>query len=254
MIADIRPTAALTSLIALSLLAMAQMPADARADDKPEKKTISTAGKATVRVKPDAARVFFGVQVVAPDIKTARKDAAERVKKVMDALADLKIDGLKTKTVDVNVEIIYSRKDEEEAKLPRQIGYRITETFTALVTNDKDTEKLSADAGRVLDAVLGAGVNEVQKIVIFRQDDTEARRQALTKAVEDALANAKAMADGAGIKKFETFHINGEPEFVVPFQAQALQNAAPAAAEQVGSTVIAGDVEVTCRVNVVCTF
>src|SRR5262249_46371744 len=159
-------------------------------------RTINTAGSATLRVKPDSARVFFSVQTIAPTIKASRADNNAKFNKVTSALQALKIDGLKMKTADVSLEPVYNQRNLEE---PNLTGYRVTHQFTVLLT-DADAEKLSNDSGRVLDTVLENGANIVQRIVFFKADDTALRREAMAKAVENAVANAKALATGANMK------------------------------------------------------
>ena len=93
---------------------------------KAEKRTISTSGQATIKVKPDSARVYFGVQTLAETIKKARADNAASVKKVMDALTALQIPDLKMKSSDVHVELVQSAHDRDS--LPRTLGYKVTHT------------------------------------------------------------------------------------------------------------------------------
>jgi hypothetical protein len=217
-----------------------------------EKRTIHTSGSATVKVKPDSARVFFGVQTMAGAIKAAREENGAKVKKVMDGLAALKIPDLKMKTSDVRVEIVQSHRREDH--MPEILGYRITNYFTVLVQND-DAEKLSMTAGRVLDTALECGANLVQQIVFFKQDLTETKRQALAKAVEDAAANARALAAGGKVTVHDTIQINGQPEFYYP-RGYPMGNTAQVAFGAGGedTPLVAGDLEITCQVSVTCTY
>lgn len=222
------------------------------ATDKNDKRTINTSGSATIRVKPDSARVFFGVQTLAGTIKEARADNAMKVKKVMDELLQLKIPDLKMKSSDVQVELVQSRQTED--KLPHTVGFRITSTFTVLVQND-DSEKLGVAASKILDCALENGANMVQQIVFFKKDFTEIKRQALTKAVEDATANARALAAGAKANVAEIITINGQPEYSWLGSRQDLANTIPSSLAVGGETpLVVGELEVTCHVGVVCAF
>lgn len=222
-------------------------------EEKKEKRAIHTSGSATVRAKPDSARVFFSVITLAPSIREARADNGARVKKVLEALHDLKIPDLKMKSSDVNVELVQSRHDHDT--LPKVIGYRVTNSFTVLVQNN-DAEKLGSEASRVLDTALEKGVNHVQQIVFFKKDLAEARRQALSKAVEDATTNARALAVGAKVNLTDTISISGQPAYHYHGQQLAQVNAfAPAGGGEGGDTpLVAGDLEVTCNVSVTCTY
>jgi uncharacterized protein YggE len=224
----------------------------AAAEKKSERK-ITTSGMATVRVKPDAARLFFSVDTIAATIKQARADSAQQVKKVLEALKALQIPDLKMKTSDVNVQLIQRQSDNE--KLPQIIGYRITNSFTVLITGN-DAQKLGQTAAHVLDAALDAGVNGVQQIVIFKQDTNEAKRQALTRAVEEAVANARALAAGANAAIRDTIEISGQPQYYFGSRSQLanmVQIQAPAGDGE-ETPVLAGEVEVTCSVSVTCTY
>jgi uncharacterized protein len=215
-----------------------------------DKHTINASGAATIRIKPDAARVFFGVQTIAKTVKAAREENSARTKAVLDALRNLHIKDLKMKTSNVNVELLQSHRGE--ATLPEILGFRLTNSFTVLIT-DQDAARLSVLASQVLDAALEAGANQVQQIVFFVQNEEEVNRQALSKAVEDALANARALAAGARVNIRDTVAISGQPEYSYP--VQVMRNSMPIGGLGGSETpVVAGDLEITCRVNIECRY
>jgi uncharacterized protein YggE len=230
--------------------------AGAGAQPKPEaERKVTTAGTGTVRVQPNAARAFLVVQTQAAKIKDARADNNKRVRQVMAALKALKIADLKTKTSDVGVEILYGKADDQ--KLPPVTGYRASTEFTVLIPND-DREKLSASAARVLDAALESGVNSVQQIAFLRTEGlAEFRRKALARAVEDALANARAVARaaGAGKERVEVADISGAPQWYGDFRnmTQFSNIDWPHRGTGEGALVV-GDLEITCRVNATCKY
>ncbi len=222
-----------------------------------EAHTLRTSGSASVRIKPDAARVFFGVQTQAAAVKEARTENNRRVHKIMEALVALKVPELKTKTSDVQVDILYGRNDG--SVLPPITGYRVSTTFTVLVQDD-DPAKLGGLAGRVLDAALESGANSVQQVVFLSKSGVaEARRKALTQAVEDALANAKALAVGAKKGQIDAVTIEGQPVYRDRYSGgrnqmvQSINVAVPEGGDSERSLVV-GDLDVTCQVSVVCTF
>jgi uncharacterized protein YggE len=175
------------TLLVSVLFLRGQAPGEA-ADPPKDKRTITTSGTATLKVKPDAARVYFGVQTVAKTIQEARKENSSQSRKVVNALRALNIPDLKMKTADINVQVVNEQK-RDELHLPKILGYQVTNSFTALV-QDKDAARLGANASRVLDTALENGANLVQQIVAFREDEAEIRREGLSKAVEAGLANA----------------------------------------------------------------
>jgi uncharacterized protein YggE len=216
-----------------------------------DKRTISTSGTATVRIKPDSARVFFGVESIARTIKEARGDNAAHVRHVIAALSDLKIPDLRMKTADVQVTLIQHQDTQD--KLPQIIGYRVQSSLTVLV-QDNDPVKLGAAASRLLDTALESGANSIQHIAFFRKDETDARRRAMTAAVEDALRNARALAAGVHGEVADTVSISGAPQYRFDQRAQMQNSLVPSGGEAGATTLVAGDLEVSCSVNVQCRY
>src|SRR5947207_9734892 len=93
---------AVTVLVAVGIMNRNPSGAAPNPEAKKEERKIFTSGSATIKVKPDSARVFFGVQTVKTAIKDARAENTEKIKKVMDALNGLKVKDLKMKASDVN--------------------------------------------------------------------------------------------------------------------------------------------------------
>lgn len=224
-------------------------PTSPPATKEKDKRTVSTTGTATIRVKPDAARLFLSVQTSAATIKEARAQNAAAFKKVKTALTRLNVADLKMKTVDVNVEPEYTRATERQ---PATIsGYRVVNQFTVLIT-DADVEKLNASAARVMDTVLEEGVNVVSRVTFFKQDDSAVRREALTKAVESAVVNAQALSAGVKANILETVSIADTPVFTWGGNNDNVQRAFNVKEED--SQFVAGDLLITCRVSVTCAY
>ena len=251
-----RETAVATLALGLLMVgALAWTTQGARAqgsEPKAQQRTIHTTGSGTVRVRPDRARVFFGVQTHAATVKQARNQNAVLIKQVTDALNALKIPDLKMKSTNLTVELIQAEQDG--TRVPKIIGYRVTNTFTALVQSS-EPDRLGPLASRVLDAALENGANLVQQIVFFREELGPSKRQALTKAVEDARANADALASGAQERVKAVITIDGQPYFAYEPQQMmmnSVQLAAPAGGES--TSLMAGEQEVNCSVSVTCTY
>src|SRR5688572_1501720 len=89
----------------------------AKDDPSKEPKKIHTSGSATVRVKPNRARVFLAVETTASTVKEARNENKKHVEKVLSSIQGLKIPDLKMKSTNVEVDVIHA-KDEKLLKLP----------------------------------------------------------------------------------------------------------------------------------------
>jgi uncharacterized protein YggE len=251
------PILSLSVLLGGSFWLRGQGVREATPEIRKEKRSINAAGTATIRTDPDAARLYFTVSTMAATLKSARAENGAAFNKVNVALQGLKIPELKLKTADLGVDLVYNHREGE--KEPTLQGYRVTHEFTVLLTH-ADKEKLAENAGRVLDAALENGVNVVRRVVLFKKDETELRRQALSKAVEDAIANAQALGAGAKVQIADTVEIGGTPEYTSPGdyygrggsgQVQTAAGAAPGLDE---TNVVAGQVEITCRVWVTCSY
>jgi uncharacterized protein YggE len=215
------------------------------------KRTVTTSGTATALIKPDAARLYLTVQTSAGTVKEARTENATRFRKVKDALAALKIPHLKMKTTDVSIDPEYTRATDKQSAVIT--GYRVTNQVTVLVC-DTDVERLAAHAARVLDTALEQGVNVVSRISFFKEDDAAIRRELRTKAVQAAVVNAEALTAGIKAHVTDTLSITDTP--AVTFgdnRYNVMQNALPAGGGP-ESQFVAGDLVITCRVDVTCSY
>jgi uncharacterized protein YggE len=66
---------------------------------KPAGRKITVTGSATVTLKPDAARLVFGVTTTMPDVKGARAENEKHVKRVVASLSELAFKDLDIRTV-----------------------------------------------------------------------------------------------------------------------------------------------------------
>jgi uncharacterized protein YggE len=214
------------------------------------KGTITAEGSATVTGKPDSARVYFEVITRAKTVAAAREENARVVGKVQSALQALKLPDFKSRTRESNLSIKYADRDETRIE-----SYEIRQTFSVLI-KEADPEKLGVTAARILDVGLENGVNSGGRVEFFKADDTEMKRAAMTKAVEEAVANARAYAAGANLKPLGVAEIT-EQNWGSPFGG--LSNGLGfqgGSGRGVGGlpTFVAGDWAVSCQVRVVLKY
>ena len=170
-------------------------------------RTITANGSATVTGKPDSARVYFEVNTKGKTVVAAREENARVVGEVQAALLALELADLKSKTRESRVSINYDDHDKF-----RIVGYEVRQAFTVLV-KEADPEKLGTTAARLLDVGLQHGVNSGGDIEFFRADDSEMRRESMTKAVENGIANARAYAVGAQLTPTGVVEISGHDSY-----------------------------------------
>lgn len=217
-----------------------------------EKRTLTAEGVARLRFLPDRARVFVTVETTAATVREARSGNAAQVKKVLTAILALKIPDLKTTTTDVRMSVVQETKKDE---LPRTLGYSVTHSLTALVQQN-DADKLAGLAAQVLDAALENGATSVQQIEFSKGDVADIQRRALTKATEDAVANARALAAGAGRTLADVVTIRETGDLLHVPARNWTYNWTPSSREIAADAtpLAAGELEVSCRVSVTCTY
>lgn len=189
----------LTTFLCLLIPLVLIVPLSKAQEVKQEEKKIITSGDAKIWIEPDRARIFLGIETLSKTVDEARQENATKIKKVMEALA-LNIKGMLIKAPSYNVSLVkepqyYATK---AGRLPRIIGYKVRQDFTVLLKN-KDPLILSKDAGQVIDTALNNGVNIIQRVNFFKEDDSKDKRNVMSLAVKDAISNAKTIADAAGV-------------------------------------------------------
>jgi uncharacterized protein len=159
-------------------------------DDQKDIKTITVNGQGTIKVSPDIATIRVGVDVTAKTADEARLSNAAIMEKVMSSLKELDINqsDIKTSNLSILPEIEYVQN-----RSPKVTGYKCSNQIAVTLTNLEM-------ASKVLDVAIASGANNVQGINFGRLNDSEDRKLALTKAVEDAAAKADAISKAAGIK------------------------------------------------------
>jgi uncharacterized protein YggE len=198
----------IAAIAALLLLAFVS-PAAAQ-----EQRGITITGSATLSLKPDTARVFFGVVTVAPTLEAARSKNAASMQTVVAALKGLKLPesttttkpdgslettaGLALRTGDLTVELIYGDHNNR-LEPPPIVGYRVTNSATARYT-DGDVGKLGATLSRIVDSVLKNGANQIGRVEFSLRDDGEAEQKAMLAALASARLKAEALAKEAGVR------------------------------------------------------
>lgn len=148
--------------------------------------TVSGIGRATVT--PDRFTFSVGVQTVAATVDDA---VSENNRKVAAVIAALKKAGAQDKDIQTSQFNIYPQQDYQQGKLPRILGYQVSNNINVR------SEKVG-DAGRLLGIAVAAGVNHSSGINFEVSDPSRGRDQGLRAAFEDARAKAALLAQAAG--------------------------------------------------------
>ncbi|MFC6490914.1 SIMPL domain-containing protein, partial [Nitratireductor sp. GCM10026969] len=177
--------------LVLAASALAVLPAAAQGPDLRPK--IMVTGEGEARISPDMAIIALAVQ---REGETAREAMDENNAAMAAVIAALKEEGieardLQTSGLSIDPQYVYPNNNNGEEK-PRITGYRVTNALTVRV---RDLENV----GEILDRSVSLGVNQGGNITFTNDDPSEALSQARTRAVEDAVAKARTLAEAAGV-------------------------------------------------------
>ena len=184
---------------------------------------LSVSGSATVQVEPDTLRVTASVITEADTVETARDRNAQIVKQAMAGIEALKLKNVATKTLNYTMErvttnanvglkldpskwdipwktgILDAERSHVDIGIPVTLGYRASNSLTVRIQGKR--EALSEGAGKIIDALMAAGCNQITSVAYtLEKDMTGPMREALTKAVKDAQLTAEAVAAASGRK------------------------------------------------------
>jgi hypothetical protein len=237
---------------------------------------LSVTGTGTVEVAPDTLRVTASIITEGQTVEQARERNARIVQAAMAAVKALNLPNVTTKTLNYTLERVIQdasvslKVDLAKLNLPWNIapsdlagssfqisipvtlGYRASNSLTVRIQGAR--EKLSDGAGKIIDALMAAGTNQITSVAYSLEKDVSApMREALTKAMKDAQTTAEAVAAAAGRKIVGIRNIS--PAYRLPDSyARNVQAAYRGdVAGQLAATptsVTAGMLEVTANVQV----
>lgn len=202
-----RTSALFLLVLAPPLVAQQGTPAMAHPEQIPQ---IVTSAQGEVKVTPDRATIFIGVQTRAATAAAASAQNARKQRAVLDTIRARGIPPELISTVEYNVypEQVFDNDSKGEQR-NRIIGYNVTNTIRV------EVRKLD-DLGSIIDAALAKGANGINSLQFFSSKADSARRAALIDAVVKARADAEALAGAAGGRLAELIELIASPTFSPP--------------------------------------
>jgi len=165
-------------------------------------------GEGKVSVVPDVAILNLGVEVQEETVAEAQQQAAEAMEAVMTVLDE---QGIAKKDIKTQYFSIYPvRRWENDKEI--LLGYRVSNMVTVKI-------RKVDDAGVIIDAVAEAGgdYTRINSISFTVDDPTDYYEEVRAKAMADAEAKAKQLADLAEVDLGKPTYINeGGVYFPVP--------------------------------------
>jgi hypothetical protein len=147
---------------------------------------------ANVDVVPDQASVSAGVQ---SDGKTAQEALARNSELMHNVFATLAANGIAEKdiaTTNLNLSPRYDYEQRTNGQ-PLLVGYRASNQITVKSRDLNST-------GRLIDALLQAGLNTINGVSFIVSEPEAAQAQARAAAIEKAMIKARVMAQSANVR------------------------------------------------------
>ena len=200
---------------------------------------ITVTGEAMIATEPDQAELEMGVLTQAPTAAEAAKENAERLSRVLAEVNKLlaKTDKVKTS----RYAVIPNYRSPQGGK-PEIVGYTVTNVVSI------ETAKLDL-VGRLIDAAMQAGANNVNRLVFTLMDKQAAQTAALRAASAKARAKAEAVASSLGLKIVRIASVVESERYFKPFYRHAMASRAESLAAQAPTPVEPGTVDVHSTVS-----
>ena len=150
--------------------------------------TLSVDGQGTGTATPDMATVTIGVTTQGEDAAKAQNDNAWVSNQIQAAVRGL---GIAEKDIQTRNYSFYPNYSTEKDHRNEVTGYTVNNSVIVVVRDIKLT-------GKVIDAALNNGANEINSLDFSTSDTKAVRKVALLNAVQDARDKADIIAKGLG--------------------------------------------------------
>lgn len=236
-----RQRSMLCRIAGASVIALALVSGVAKATELRVAQSIEVSAEGMVEVAADLALLDFGVVTQAETAAAASRENAKRMQAVLAAVRKVAGEKARLSTGTYSVRPVYATS-REAGSPPRVTGYQVSNVVQLRTT---DLPRVS----EAIDAAIGAGANQVQRIGFSLASDEAPRREALTKAVTTARDKAQTIAAALGVKLGPVYSVvEQDTGRVQPlFRQSAALAAAPESAPP--TPVEPGEIEVRARVT-----
>lgn len=229
------------SLVAIAVLVSASS-FRVFADDKPEPRLITVSGEAEVKVAPDEVVFDLTVQTINKDLRAAKSQTDDRLKKVIELTRKYKVPAADVQTDYIKLEPRYRGNDESRLF----IGYSVRKDVVFTLRDVTQAEGL-------LSELIESGISRINGVRFQTSQLRKHRDQARALAITAAQEKAVALTGAIGQKIGKAYSIEEE----VASRGSAYQNISTnnfvlGSDEATNSegTLALGQIKVTARVTV----
>lgn len=206
------------------------------ADDNARRITVT--GQGQVDAVPDMAVITLGVTHEDAVAAAAMQATSDAVARMLERLSGMGIAPRDVQTRQLSLNPVWSNETSDGVRIRRMTGFVASNTLTVRVRN------LSA-LGEILEAVIDDGANDFNGLRFSVQDPDPLLVQARERAVADAIAKARQLAESAGVGLGAVMRIDehggGRPAPMAEMARMASD----------GVPVAAGEVSVSASVSMV---
>jgi uncharacterized protein YggE len=204
-----------------------------------EPRSIEVSGEGVVKAEPDQVTLQFGIESNDRDIVKAKDDNAQKTKKLLDALKKFNIPSkdIQTGYIQINPRYDYTN------------GRQVFNGYVAMKQLSVTLRDLN-EYGKVLNAVIEAGVDHVNGLQFEHSKANELKMEARKRAVADAKTKAELLAGELKQKVGQPLLIQESdvptavPMFRGDFRAMAMKGAAAEDTISPGETTVRATVVV----------
>lgn len=207
---------------------------------------IAVTGEGMMTASPDMAILNLSVLRQAKTAREAMTANNEAMIKVLDAMKKAGIEDRDLQTGGINIQPIYVYPDDKNnLKEPTITGYSVSTSLTVRVRE-------LANVGKILDESVTLGVNQGGDLNLVNDNPSAVINEARKRAVANAIAKAKTLADAAGVGLGRVVEISelSRPPMPMPI-ARGQFRTMLAAAPDNSVPIAAGENSYNVSVNVV---
>ena len=199
---------------------------------------VATSAVGEVRVVPDRATIFIGVESRAATAAAASAANARQMRAVMDAVRALGIGAPQMSTSEYSVYPEQVFEPDKGDRTPRIAGYVVRNTLRVEV---RQIDQI----GALLDAALSKGANAINSLQFTSSRADSARTEALASAVSRAEAEALTLARAGGTCLGEVLELTTQDSYRPMFMEKSMARGAA----QDATPITPGELTITVQVS-----
>lgn len=226
-------------------MSVSSLPLLAQANSLPNGPHIVTSGNATIKATPDMVTLLINVAVTEKNAASAKSAVDKRVKEYFDFLNNKGIASSDINAANITTQPKYEYdKAAEKSKI---IGYIAERSVEVKVYKLEQLNML-------LDGALAAGLNEINAVQFGVKDPKRYRDEARNRAIDNAKAQAEALAAGFNVKLGKVYSINYRAPDATPYpmpKMKTMTQMVAAAASDSNQTYEQQSIDFTDQIDVV---